>query len=362
MRLQSWRGSKPLSPSPKRSFPWTRTILIVAALGIAAYLIVPNFFYIRSDALVKGDLVPVAPLYRVRVDRLLVGCADHVTAGQRLAMVSNFLVQADYQRQYLLSLEQLQLSRIGLDEHVAAAQSNAASLQEHYQAAALDAKRLGDQFHAYDAAYRQGAVPLVDWQQRKTEWLTAQASAESARLAWQQAEQSVSKLRNDETQRISSSQQLTQASQVLAQRVGGEPLVAPVSGYIVNCLERPENVIQPSSPLFDIFEPQHAYVLAYFSPDAVERIDIGEHVSVNIAGIPHTISGHVISIYPELVALPAQLTRFFWQHVQWAQYRPVRIAFDNLSAKDRDRLYYDAQARVSITLHSNSGNQAVSKR
>ncbi|MHB8355070.1 MAG: HlyD family secretion protein [Vulcanimicrobiaceae bacterium] len=361
MRLRSWRGSTPLSPTPQRSFPWARVVLLVAALALAAYLVVPNFYYLRADALVKGDLVPVTALYRVRVDRLLVNCNDHVSAGQRVALVSNFLVQADYQRQYLQSLEQLQLSRIALDEQVAAARTNMADLHERYLAAALDAKRLGDQFHAYDEAYRSGAVPRVDWQQRQTEWQSAVASAESARYGWQRAEQEVKRIGIDENARIASSEQISEQAQALARRVGGEPLLAPVSGYVVNCLERPQNVIQPSTALFDIFQPDRAYVLAYFSPSTTDRIQIGEPVDVKIAGIPHTLSGRVGSIYPDLAALPAQLTRFFWQRVQWTQYRPVRILLDHVKPQDRARLYYDAQARISIALHPKQSPQSVSR-
>lgn len=337
-------------------------MVILAALGIAAYLIIPNLYYVRADALVKGDLVPVAPIYRVRVDRLLVNCTDHVVAGQSVAMVSNFLVQSDYQRQYLQSLEQVQLARIGLDEHVAAAQTDATSLREKYLSLQLEAKRLGDQYASYEVAYRQGAVPLVDLQQRRTEWQSAVAAAESARYNWQRAQQDVTRLTTDENARIGSSEQLSNEAQQLAQRVGGEPLLAPVTGYITNCVERPENVIQPSTALFDIFQPDKAYVLAYFSPGAIERIQIGEPVKVEIAGITHTVDGHVYAIYPDLVALPSQLTRFFWQHVQWAQYRPVRIHLDSLSPRDLDKLYYDAQARVSVELHPKQSSQTVSER
>ncbi len=72
MRLRSWRGTTPLSESPKRPFPWARTLLILAVVGLIAYIFLPNYFYLRADALVQGNLVPVTPIYRVRVDNLLV--------------------------------------------------------------------------------------------------------------------------------------------------------------------------------------------------------------------------------------------------------------------------------------------------
>lgn len=348
MRLRSWRGTTPLSSSTRRPFPWARIVLLLIILGILAYIFVPGFYAVRADALVQGDLVPVAPIYTVRIDKLLVGCNDHVTAGQKVAMVSNFLVQADYQRQYLQSEQQRQLSEIALDQNVASAQENAATLREKYTAAQIDADRLGQAFQSYDSAYRQGGIAKVEWDSRRLEWQSAQAEARSAQSAWQRAEQQVGRIGKEQTSRISSSQQISDQAQALAQRVGSEPLLAPVSGYIVECIDRPQNVVQASKPIFNIYEPNRTYVLAYFDPNAMDKVHINAPVDVSIAGVGQNLSGRVGSIYPNLSKLPPQLTRFFWQHVQFSEYRPVKILLDKVPAEDRSQLYYGAQARVSI--------------
>ncbi len=360
MRIRSWRGSTTVSSSsPKRGFPWARVLLIVGILAILAYIFLPGFFYISADALVQGNLVPVAPLYRVRIDRLLVACDDHVDAGQRLAVVSNFLVQADYQRQYLQSVSDLQLSKIALDEHVLTAKENAETLHEKYLAAAIDAERLGNTFASYDQAYRGGAVPRVDWDNKRNEWQAAAALARSDYQAWQRAAQAVEKVGYDQTAKINSDKQLSQQAQDLATRTGSEALRAPVSGYIVDCVDRPQNVIEPSTPIFNIFEPNRAYVLAYFDPGAVEKVHLGQQVNVTIAGVSGRLTGTVGAIYPTLSKLPPELTRFFWQHVQWSEFRPVKILLDNVPAKQRQQLYYGAQARVTLGLndHSKAANE-----
>ncbi len=132
--------------------------------------------------------------------------------------------------------------------------------------------------------------------------------------------------------------------------LGKRSLFAPVSGDIVECIERPQNVIEAGTPLFSIFQPDRAYIVAYFSPNAVAKVHIGQSADVNIAGLPNSVKGRVAWIYPNLDALPPELTRFFWQHVQFSQYRPVKIALDRLPESDRSQLYYDAQARVSISV------------
>lgn len=351
MRLRSWRGSTPLSPSTRRPFPWARILLFLAIAGIAAYIFVPPYYTVKADALVQGDLVPVAPLYRVRVDRLLVNCDDRVTAGQQVAVVSNFLVQADYQREYLQSTAQEQISAIDLSQQVAAARANAENMHEKYISAQLDAKQLHDTYAAYDSAYRQGAVSQVEWQDKKTASQSAAALESAALQAWGRSEQEVQRISADRDQQVASARAIASQAAGLADRTGSESLVAPVSGYIVGCIDRPQNVLEPSTPLFHIFQPQRAYILAYFSPDKLGKVHIDQNVDVHVAGISHPLSGRVESIYPDLAKLPPQLTRFFWEHVQWSQYRPVRISLAGLTAKDREELYYGAQANVSISIH-----------
>jgi multidrug resistance efflux pump len=122
-----------------------------------------------------------------------------------------------------------------------------------------------------------------------------------------------------------------------------------VTGDIVDCIDRPQNVIEPGTPILSLFQPNRAYVVAYFDPNAVAKVRVGQTAEVKITGVPHSVQGRVAWIYPNLTALPPDLTLFFWQHVQFSQYRPVKILLDRLPALDRQQLYYGAKARVSIS-------------
>lgn len=353
MRFRSWRGSTALAPSTRRGFPWARVLLVAGGLGVIAYVFLPGYFFISADALVKGDLVPVTPLYAVRIDRLLVQCNDRVVAGQKLAIVSNFLVQGDFQRQYLESDSQLRLSQIALDQQVATAKESADVLHQKYLSSSLTAKQLQATFRSYDEAYRAGAIARVDWAAKKTEYQSAAYLAQSDLDSWQRALQQVQRVGQDQSSKIASDQQLSSQAQKLTSRVGSEPMLAPVSGYIVDCIGRPQDVVQPSSPIFTIFGPGRAYVLAYFNSNSVSQLRVNQPVEVSVAGLQDKLQGRIYSIYPNLSKLPDQLTRFFWQHEQWSQYRPVRILLSGLSPQDRDQLYYDAQARVSVRIRQN---------
>jgi multidrug resistance efflux pump len=362
MRLRSWRGTQPLSTSTRRPFPWVRLTLFLAVVGVLAYIFVPDYYYIRADALVQGSLVPVTPIYRVRIDNLLVSCNDRVRAGQQVAIVSNFLVQADYQREYIQSEQQEQLSQISLDQNVAEARENAETLHQRYVAALSDQQRVQETVKSYERAYAQGAVSRIEWQDKQAELATDEAVTASAKEAWERAQERVDVIVRDSNEKIASDQELSTQAQSLAQQVSRQPLIAPVTGYIVDCVDRPQNVIDPGVHLFDIYSPDRAFILAYFNPNAVAGVQLGQKARISIAGISHDVTGHVISIYPDLDKLPAQLTKFFWQHVQFSEFRPVKISIDTISKEDREKLYYDAQARVYIDRHprSSSSDSAVS--
>jgi multidrug resistance efflux pump len=350
VRIRSWRGTTPVSTSARRRFPWARVLLIGGAVAIALYLFVPTLFFVSADALVQGDLVPVTPIFRARIDRLLVKCDDRVDRGQLVAVVSNFIVQADYEQQLQQSVASQSLSQIALDQGVSAARTAADAAEEKYVSTKADADRLGEVFVGYDRAYRDGGIARFDWESKRADWQAAIALAAEERGVWQHAQQHVGRVESDNRAKLASDRTAANRTEALVKRVGAEKLNAPVGGYVVDCKERPDNVVDAGASIVDIFSPQRAYVLAYFNPDAISHARIGGRVDVDVAGLPQPIEGRIESVYPNLVKLPPQLERFFWQHVQWSEYRPVRISLDRVPPTDRAALYYDAQARVNVRI------------
>jgi multidrug resistance efflux pump len=350
VRIRSWRGSTPVAASTRVTFPWARTILIVLALALALYIVVPTLFFVTADALVQGDLVPVTPLFRARVDRLYVHCDDRVRAGQRVALVSNYIVAANYDQQSQLSLASQSLSQIALDQGVAAARTAADAAEQRYDAAKEDADRLQEVFAGYDQAYKEGGIGRFEWESKRADWQAAVALANDERGIWQHAQEHVGRVQSESGAKLSAERAEVQRTDALAKRVSAESLTAPVSGFVMNCKLRPQDVVAAGAPIVEIFAPERAYVLAYFDPNAIGRAHIGGTVDVSVTGLSRPIEGRIESVYPNLAKLPPQLERFFWQHVQWSEYRPVRIALDRLPPADRGQLYYDAQARVRIRI------------
>ncbi len=76
---------------------------------------------------------------------------------------------------------------------------------------------------------------------------------------------------------------------------------------------------------------------------------MGQSFSINIGGVAGTLTGRITGFYPELSALPASLTRFFWQQETWSQYAPARLDFDEMSATQKSKLVAWAQLSASRT-------------
>jgi multidrug resistance efflux pump len=352
VRLRTWRGTTTVSTNPRPNFPWARLLLIAGVLAIAAYLLVPSYFYVSADALVQGNLVPVTPIYRARIDRLLVQCSDRVHAGEKVALISNFIVQSEYQQQYQASVAQLNLSQIALDQGVDAARTEADADREKYTSAQATTQRLKQTYDAYDRAFRSGAIGRVEVDNKRQDWQTAVALEASYRQTWLHALEHVQRVDADNRTKITSDRTASNRQLSLVNRTGGEFISAPVTGFIVNCIDRPQNVIEPGTALFDIFQPDRAYVEAYFDPNAIEKVRLGQSVEVNVVGLNRSITGRISAIYPNLSKLPPELTRFFWQHVQWSEYRPVRVALDRVPHDLREQLYYGAQTRVRLRVRN----------
>ncbi|MBD5655522.1 MAG: HlyD family efflux transporter periplasmic adaptor subunit, partial [Candidatus Eremiobacteraeota bacterium] len=262
------------------------------------------------------------------------------------------LVQAEYEQQYQASIAQLNLSQIGLDQGVDAARTAADAAQQKYVSAQSTTVRLKQTYDAYDRAYRAGGIGRVEVDNKRQDWQAAVALEASDRAMWLHALEYVQRVGADNRSKIASDRLASDRVQALATRTGGESIVAPVSGYIVNCLDRPDNVVQPGTALFDIFQPDRAYIVAYFDPSSMDKVRVGQSVEVNVTGLNRSIDGRVYAVYPNLTKLPPQLTRFFWQHVQWSEYRPVRIALDHVPHDLREQLYYSAQTRVRLRVRS----------
>jgi multidrug resistance efflux pump len=352
MHVRTMRPSGPHElPQKRRKIPWARLILILAIAGVLGYIFVPRYLSIGADGVVMGQLVPVAPLFSARIDSIAVQCGQSVTKGQPVAIVTNFLLQGQYEQDNQRMSADLVTQQIAQSQGLTEALAAEASALERYQSAVYETRKLETIKDAYEHTFEAGAIGRLPYEEAAADWRAAVAEQQSLQSLWEQAHDRVARVKSEDGNLEKSYANQVAVSDDLKNQVHAQALFAPVSGRIVQCDGEPQAIIEAGTAIYKIFSPKRAYVLAYFDPPATARVHVGDKVAVSIVGFPTRIEGRVVVIYPTLSRLPDQLTRFFWQHQQWSEYRPIKISIPTMDNNLTDQLAYDAQVHVEIQQH-----------
>ena len=317
-----------------------RTILLAIGLAIIAAFAVDRT-WTRGNGLVAGELTAVAPIVQSRLKQLFVRCLDHVARGQRLAEFENeATVEAAAQQ---LQQLQLQLTESRAEIDIAQGQAEAARKLIDAQSSLRD--QLAIVLKAMDQLMKSGFVAILQREQVKANLAQAEAETSAAEFVYQtkksdqkKAELMVSALQ-DQILSYKNSPELN----------GHFYMTAPKDGVITECTAHPGEVIAARSPIFQLFNPDDVYAIVFFNAEEAPRLAIGQSFSINIGGVAGTVTGRITGFYPELSALPASLTRFFWQQETWSQYAPARLDFDEMSSTQKSKLVAWAQLSASRT-------------
>ncbi|RDS79715.1 efflux RND transporter periplasmic adaptor subunit [Dyella monticola] len=112
---------------------------------------------------------------------------------------------------------------------------------------------------------------------------------------------------------------------------------APVSGEVTNVTLQPGIYLTVGKPALALVDTPSLRVEGYFEETKLQRIHVGDRVSVHLMGVPGEIRGHVDSIASAIedrersgdMSKPADVNpAFTW--VRLAQRIPVRIAIDDV--------------------------------
>jgi multidrug resistance efflux pump len=350
MRFQQ-KGYRPYDPEgvllppvktriPSRRLWLVRPRNVLFALGaLLVVWLVADRLWVRGNGIVAGELTAVSPIVQARLQQLLVKCLDHVTQGQRLAEFVNEATQQSSAQQ-LLQL-QLQLTQARAQIDISDREAQVAQKLTDAQLVLLKQQR--EVLKAQEELLKGHFVATLVWQQAKAAVDRAEAEAAAAQFVYE------SKLADKKRAELD--------ADVLQKRIdsfidspelnGHFYLTAPKDGIVTQCTARPGEVIAARTSILQIFNPAESYAVVFFSPGDIPNISRGQVFDINVEGSAKTITGTVKDFYPELSALPASLTRYFWQQEKWSQYVPVRIEFDALSPSDRASVFAWSQLTAS---------------
>lgn len=334
---------------------WARIALIPLLGGTFAYAVAVPPANVRVEGLLHGDLIPVAPLYRAQITQQITSCYSKVKAGEPLVIVSNFILDEQYASDYQTRQTSLHLERINQNEGAAAAAMEVQMARQNYQAAASSAEKTRALSQAYDELYDARAIGRMARDAARSDGQRAAAESAALREAWQKSQMSLAQIKKGSVEKVASLEQQLSLIEEARKRVSTQPLLAPASGQVLDCAAHPNAVVEAGTPIYRIFDVDRAYVMVFTDPAEISRLSVGMPAYISIPGISETLPGHIAALTPEAAKLPETLTRYFWQHNQWSQYRPVKIALDNLEKLDpalREQLIFDSRVQVRIPVSS----------
>lgn len=321
-----------------------RIIRLVLVFGVIVFgVLIVNFMrssWITADGIVVGDLAEVSPVDIGRIVKVYGHCLQYVSRGQPIADLENESITADA-RQKIKELE-INAAEANADEEIA--QAEAAAARAYHDAQEAVHAQTQAVFNAQTQLLKGKYVASLVWEKAKYDVVQSEANALAAQYLVQTKldDARKAKLMADLTrERIA---QLGQSPALM----GTYHLLAAKEGYLTQCNATVGAVVNSGAALYQIFNPNDAYIVAFVDPTDATRVHHGDRLDVTITGLEGAVHGVVSGFFPELSGLPDSLTRYFWQREKWSQFEPLRIDFADLSDKQREAIRAGAQVSISL--------------
>ena len=300
-------------------------VLLVTAL-IALFAIFSLWNYYNAvpwtrDARVRGDVMKVSSDIAGLVTEVLVQDNQTVKKGQ-------VLFKVDLARQDLAvenSKSELAKAQSGLAAAEASLAQAEANIEKSHAAAGF-AERTAERY----SSQLDGAISKQEQDQ-------AFAARDEEHAAHRQLEAAVIQAKANITEQKAFIKAATSQVHLAELNKNRAEVVAPEDGTLSNFELRVGNYVQVGQSVAGILDRKKLYVVGYFEETKLNRIKVGDAVSVRLMGDSETIKGHVQGIAPGIEDRERSSTNgvlanvnptFNW--VRLAQRVPVRIVLDEL--------------------------------
>lgn len=291
----------------------TLAVLVLAAAGVFVYVkIALSGYQSTDDASVNGNQVVVSAVILDRITSLAAKEGDNVTRGENLVSLDNATLtaqkqQAEVNRQY--AAQNVTLARIKLDQ------------------AQTDLKRGTVQF-------QNKIIPQEQYDHLKIAVQSAQAQLD---IAITQEKLAAAQLNSVET------------------NLANTTISSPIDGVVARKWSMPGDVVQPSQPIYTLYDLKDLWVDANFKETQIRYLKVGDPVSITIDAFPGTtFHGKVETVGAAAAAQfalipPSNATGNFTKVTQRV---PVRVSIDKSASAATGpsaRLVPGMSATVKVT-------------
>src|SRR5215469_4533959 len=242
----------------------------------------------------EADYVKMAPVEQGMLTTISVARGDQIAAGAPLFTQDDTHDRAARDRaarQLAQAKEQLaNLEAAMKPTEVTQAEANLVDARSTLERARADLKR-------DEALLRTGYATAQTIDQRRADYLSAEAKAQHAEAALAQAKAPMGREREIEAQRAAveaSRAALAMAEWRLAQRT----VTAPIGGRIADVLAQPGETMAAEAPVISILPPENIFVRFFVPETALSGLHRGDPVAFGCDGCPPELAGTISFISP----------------------------------------------------------------
>ncbi|HBF39417.1 MAG TPA: hypothetical protein DDW50_19125 [Firmicutes bacterium] len=232
------------------------TLVLVLLLAIGGWYWYANMraYVSTDDALVDSYQSTISPKMLGKIESLEVKEGDYVKAGQILVKMDDSDLRAAENQN----------------------QANIAYTQESVIKAKVDLDKAQEDFERGKTQFKDGSLAQQDYDH-------LEKTLESARAAYAIA---LAQVKNGQTQLGVTETQLQ-----------SETILAPIEGVISKRWVMPGDIVQPSQPIFSLFDVKHVWITANFEETKIAALRLGEPAEISVDAYPGILfEGHVSEV------------------------------------------------------------------
>jgi membrane fusion protein (multidrug efflux system) len=343
------------------------TVLVVFGVSYGSYKYIHSLSHEGTDdAQIEKNMNPIIPRVTGYVTKVYVKDNDYVKKGDTLFTIDNkdYLVKLEDAKAALVAAEgSFEVSKADVGSALASVSVSDANVQSaggNIETAKIRLGRATNDFERYNNLYKNHSITKQQYEQA----LAAKQEAESQLTILKNQQKAStfqksvivakSNVSNKQTEvaaaNIKRAQAMLDASKL---NLDYTVVTASIDGQVSKIAIQPGQLVQPGQSLFYIINNQEAWVIANFKETQLNKMKIGQKVTIKVDAYPDTdFKGEITSFSPATgskfsLLPPDNATGNF---VKTVQRLPVKISLDASNDVEKIKLLRPGM-NVDVDVH-----------
>lgn len=342
-------------------------VLVVLALSYGIFKYVHSLSHeTTDDAQIEKNMNPIIPRVMGYVTKVNIKDNDYVKKGDTLFTIDNndYIVKLEDAKAAIIAAQgNFEVSKADVGSALASVSVSDANVQSaggNIETAKIRLGRASSDFERYENLYKNHSITKQQYEQA----LAAKQEAESQlRILKQQQKASSfqksvivakSNVSNKQTEVASANIKRAEAMLAAAKlNLSYTVVTAAIDGQVSKISIQPGQLVQPGQALFYIINNQEAWVIANFKETQLDKMKMGQKVTVKVDAYPGTdFQGEITSFSPATgskfsLLPPDNATGNF---VKTIQRLPVKISLNTANDPEKIKLLRPGM-NVDVDVH-----------